>query len=380
MKKLFTIALINLLCMAGMAQVTYCGSNNFFMNYFTDTGFSSYDWRFEPLKTDLQRGGLKGQVVKVVTNLTERMNSSSVNIFTDTTYYNAQGNISKIVAIKRDIGDWGIVFNPDVWQYEYDSSGILSGYVYWTETVAYDFTERKDYVYLQKNVHTMEKDALGRITKEYCTTYSQEKDGNWRESVRDELEWTFVYDENGELSSGKGAFDLLLTYKNGQLVKMYEENFKPVTYTYDSEGHLVEFNYFWVDGWDDEDFYTEYYTELSYNEYGDIDGAVCTRWDCDAQWQRRQVVNTKVYTFAYTYDSHGNWTEVVVNEEDTYDPQQVACTITREITYDDDDGTGIQQMKSDKVSSDNWYNLSGLRVDSPKEGIYIHNGRKVVSR
>ena len=374
MKKLFSIALMNLLCMAGMAQVTYFGTNNFFMNYFTDTGFSSYDWRFEPLKTDLQRGGLKGKVAKVITNmnLTEKMNRSSGNIFTDTTYYNAQGNISKIVAIKRDIAGWGLVFNPDVWQYEYDSSGILSGYVYWTEKAAYDITERKDYVYLQKNVHTMEKDALGRITKEYCTTYSQEKDGNWRESVRDEPEWTFVYDENGELSSGKGAFDLLLTYKNGQLVKMYEENFKPVTYTYDSEGRLVVFNHFWD--------YTEYYTELSYNEYGDIDGAVCTRWDCDAKWRRRQAVITEVYTFAYTYDSRGNWTEVVVNEEDTYDPQQVACTITREITYDDDDSTGIQQMKCDKVSSDNWYNLSGQRVDSPKKGIYIHNGRKVVIR
>ena len=50
MKKLLSIVLMNILCMASEAQVTYFDSNNFFLNYFTDTGYSSYDWRFEPLK------------------------------------------------------------------------------------------------------------------------------------------------------------------------------------------------------------------------------------------------------------------------------------------------------------------------------------------
>ena len=130
MKKLLSIVLMNILCMASEAQVTYFDSNNFFLNYFTDTGYSSYDWRFEPLKTDLQRGGFKGNVVKVVTNmnLTERMNRSLGTTFTDTTYYNAQGNISKIVAPKKDPG--GRFAARDLLFRGADQSGEQSHFLY----------------------------------------------------------------------------------------------------------------------------------------------------------------------------------------------------------------------------------------------------------
>lgn len=274
-----------LLCNSGES------SNNFFLNYFTNTGYSSYDWHFEPLKTDLQRGGFKGNVVKVVTvmNLTEWMGYSSGNSFTDTTYYNAQGNISKIVALKKDPEE-GRDMLPDVWEYEYDANGVMNGYTLWQETLGYDPEERRSCTYMEKHVHIMEKDAYGRIVKEYYPAYVQEKDGSWRQfGSPDEPIWIFVYDDNGELVAGKGSLDLLLTYENGQLVKMYEENFKPVTYTYDAEGRLILFNYYMADGWDDEYYYYEYYTELSYNENGDIDVAVVTIWDCDPQWQRRKA-------------------------------------------------------------------------------------------
>lgn len=383
MKKLLSIVLMNILCMASEAQVTYFDSNNFFLNYFTDTGYSSYDWRFEPLKTDLQRGGFKGNVVKVVTNmnLTERMNRSLGTTFTDTTYYNAQGNISKIVAPKKDPGG-RFDLQPDVWEYEYDANGVMNGYTLWQETTYYVPEERRSSTHMEKHVHIMEKDAYGRIVKEYYPAYVQEMDGSWKQfGFPDEPIWIFVYDDNGELVSGKDwVSDLLLTYENGQLVKMYEENFKPVTYIYDAEGRLILFNFYRVDGWDDEYYYYEYSTELSYNENGDIDVAVSTQWDCDSQWQRRKAIIINEYTFSYTYDTYGNWTDVVVYEKDTYDPLEIAGTITRKITYDGEDKTGINDMRSNEMKSDKWYNLNGQRVDAPRKGVFICNGRKFVVR
>lgn len=47
----------------------------------------------------------------------------------------------------------------------------------------------------------------------------------------------------------------------------------------------------------------------------------------------------------------------------------------------DDGTTGITHIgQSDNVQSDNWYDLSGRRIENPKKGIFIHNGRKEVVR
>ena len=378
MKKLFTIALMNLLCMAGMAQVTYFGTNNYFLNYFTDTGFSKYDWHYEPLKTDLQRGGLKGKVVKVVSNIRDIWSRRGYGIsFTDTTYYNAQGNISKVIAPKKDDLD-RFEFQPDIWEYEYDSNGVLDGYVYLSEIV------RNGEKVLEKHVHTMEKNAVGRITKEVYRSYSQEKDGSWKEFAADfgDPEWVFTYDENGSLISGIGCSSLSidLTYENGQISKMYIADVKPVSYTYDAEGRLVEFSNFFIEGMD-EDVYNEENVVISYNENGDIGMTTKAHYVCNSQWKRRAYYYKDVYAFSYTYDSHGNWTDALVTIEATdNEPQSEVFTISREITYDDNDDTGIKGVKSESMKSDKWYNLSGQRVDALKKGIYIRNGRKIVIR
>ncbi len=379
MKKILSILLLNLLGLAGYAQISFWGqypTNNIFLYYFLDTGYTTYDWHYEPFKTDIERGGLKGKVVKVVTNNTDYTWRGYGETFTDTTYYNPQGNISKIVELKIDQSGY-IDYKPNVWEYEYDAKGVLNGYTQWEESDSYDQEEDKWRLQLQKHVHIMEKDALGRIVQEFYPAYVQEEDGSWRQfSSGDEPVWTFGYDENGELVSGRGRFGLLLTYENGRLVKMYEENFKPVTFTYDAEGRLILFNHFWVDGWDDEYYYNEFNTELSYNDNGDIDMVVVTSWYCDDQWKRRYAYNIETYTFSYTYDAHGNWTEVVVNKEDSFDSKQIANSITREITYGDE--AGINEVKRDDRGIDRWYNLNGQCVDNPKKGVYIQNGRKVV--
>lgn len=98
---LVATALLSMVSLNGMAQVTYFDTNNFLLNYFTNTGSSSYCWYFEPLKTDVERGQLKGQVTKIVSNITDHTGRGFGTHFTDTTYYNAQGNIIKVVALKK---------------------------------------------------------------------------------------------------------------------------------------------------------------------------------------------------------------------------------------------------------------------------------------
>lgn len=48
--------------------------------------------------------------------------------------------------------------------------------------------------------------------------------------------------------------------------------------------------------------------------------------------------------------------------------------------YDMDD-TSVNKIKSDKNCADEWYTISGSRINSPNsKGIYIHNGKKVTVR
>ena len=51
------------------------------------------------------------------------------------------------------------------------------------------------------------------------------------------------------------------------------------------------------------------------------------------------------------------------------------------ISYDDEDGTtGVKEVKSGEVKSDEWFTLQGQRVAKPGKGLYIKNGKKVIVR
>ncbi len=331
-QKLFNLMAIGLLCMGysqkSMAQVTYFDTNNFLLNYFTNTGSSAYDWRFEPLKTDYERGQLKGKPIKIVTNITDNTGRGFGTHFTDTTYYNAQGNITKVVALKKDEFNSNNKFRPDLYTYQYNSQNQL---INWTK---FSETDNMDGHHMTKHVHDIVRDNQGHVTKEIYRAYTQ-KGKKWEEFTSgDGLNYTFAYDANGNLIGGKmfsPTYDL--TYKNGQLVKMLAEGFnKPVTYTYDPQGRLISFKYFMIDGMDIEEYYETAVT-LTYNEKGDISKAVKTTWICTNKWVRRRAIETNTYTMTYTYDSQGNWTKASVFTKSGRQPRQKAFEIIREITY-----------------------------------------------
>ena len=307
------------------AQVTFMGSNNFFKYFFTDTGFSSYDWRYEPQQTDLQRGQLKGSIVKVVTNITDKTGRGFGEHFTDTTYYDMNGNITKIIAPKIDAFNPQNKFRPDVWTYTYDTNGRLDSYTLLSETDSYDGH------YMTKTIHTMTKDINGNIVNENTRYFTQKQGKDWEDSnISNPISWEFKYDSAGNLIGGKG-YDLKLTYTNGRISKM-ETDTKPVTYTYDAAGRLTNFKFYVIDGMDEE-IYAETQTTLTYNQQGDIIKGVKSIWDCNANWVRKKIIESSTYTLNYTYDNQGNWTKAIVFSRYGKSKPKMAFTILRTITY-----------------------------------------------
>ena len=342
-KRVFNIMAIALLCLGyslkGNAQVTYFDTNNFLLYYFTNTGSSAYDWRFEPQKTDYERGQLKGNPTKIVTNITDNTGRGFGTHFTDTTYYNAQGNITKVVALKKDEFNPNNKFRPDLYTYQYNAQGQLTNWTKFSET------DNMDGHHMTKHVHDIVRDNQGRTTKEIYRAYTL-KGEKWEDfTTGDGVNYTLSYDANGNLTSGKMFYPTYdLTYKNGQLVKMLAEGFnKPVTYTYDPQGRMTAFKYFSIDGMDIEEYYETSVT-LTYNEKGYISKAVKTTWICTNKWVRRRAIETNTYTMTYTYDPQGNWTKAVVNSKTGKQASQKAFVIERSIEY----GESLNKPIADK--------------------------------
>lgn len=350
------VAAVLLASVTGLqAQVTYMETNNFFLNMLTDLGYASYDWRYEPLKTDMERGGLKGNVVKVVTVITDKTGRGFGENFVDTAYYNQQGNITKVVAPKKDPYNPQQKFRPDSWVYEYGADGKLKGYTKMTEAAMANGT------CLEKHVHTMQRNGSGNIVKEVYRAYAQEG-GSWREfSGSDNVAWTFGYDANGALSSGTIRSDgPKLTYRNGCLVSLSPgDASKPATLSYDANGHMTGIKWFTREEYDDDVMCTEVVTALSYNEKGDLVKAVEERWMDTETWVRKSRDTQKTYTVTYTYDAQGNWTKAVIALKTNYDGgvenQPAVITISRTLTYGKSEpavgaaAQGNQQEMSDVV-------------------------------
>lgn len=318
-----TVSLISMFSLNSMAQTTYFETNNFLLNYFTSTGSFAYNWHYEPLKTDIERGHLKGNPQKIVTSITDNTGRGYGTNFTDTTYYNAQGNITKVVALKKDIFNPKNIFQPDKYTYEYTKKGVLK------ENMKLTQVETKDGKKWQAHIYSMQHDNRGNITKERYQAFS--KEGKDWEKYGDQETWSFTYDANGILSGGMFN-NMKLTYKNGQLVKMQEGTSKPIIYTYDQQGYLNSFKLFIVDGMDIEE-YIETAITLTYNEKGDIIKAVKSIWDCNSKWVRRRPIQSETFTIVYDYDSKGNWTKAVVYSKMGKQPRQTSFVIERNIQY-----------------------------------------------
>ena len=56
-------------------------------------------------------------------------------------------------------------------------------------------------------------------------------------------------------------------------------------------------------------------------------------------------------------------------------------SLTRQFNFAQTTGaTGINELRTDKKPTDQWYNLNGQHITSPQHGVYIHNGKKVIRK
>ncbi len=322
-KLLSTLLAIMMMLPAGAQRL-----NNYFLSYLTHTGFSSYSWMYEPMKTDLQRANLKGNVAKVVMDVTDKTGMVGEEHKTDTIFYNTQGNISHIGETHSRIGNPNIAMRPDQTIYEYDAQGGLIRYTWWT------LSENINGDNLQQHIHTVTRNAQGNPVKCVYRSYSKEKDGSWKEfGTNNHLEWSFGYDANGQLISGRDEVqDMALTYRNGQLIKAQAEGSKPLTYNYDAEGRLTGIRFFIIDGMDEPEPYENVMT-ISYDANGNITKATKELWATTEKWVRKKLEDKTTYDFTYTFDEQGNWTKAVMYWKDTYNQRTMGITIKRTLTY-----------------------------------------------
>lgn len=309
------------------AQVTYMETNNFLLNFFTGTGYmyTSYDWHFEPYRTDFERGNIKGAPTKIVTNILDKSGRGFGEHFTDTTYYNSKGNITKIIALKRDEFNPNNIFRPDKWVYDYDG---VTRCRKWSEI------ESATGKYMKKEEYTLKFER--QTTKELCLTEIKEYGGTYKiEGDGDVVLVIFHKDENGNLKTAdicSGGAKLI--YSNGRVTEMLgTDSDKPIfQISYDASGHLTSYKSYGIDGMDDV-YYTEALNDFTYNEKGDISKVVKTSWDCNSKWVRHKVNYVETYTLTYIYDAKGNWASATVFLKAGSEPRRKIISITREITY-----------------------------------------------
>ena len=335
MKKVIVVFVLLALMVMGHVNrayavyVSYGGVNNFFLMGFTNTGYSSYDWRFEPLKTDKERAMLKGDVKKVVTNITDKTEFCSggyADKSIDTTYYDKAGHLTRIVAPFVDNPYSRVKLGPKKWIFVYSSDGLFTRYEEHEDVETSNGKEGRAHIYF------MRRDNKNQLAKEEYRAFSITGRDKWEEFGTPQF-WEFAYDAAGNLVGGKSSFDMTLTYKNGQLIKMQpQDSSKPVTYTYDTQGRMTGMTYFMMDGMDEVENF-EITVTMTYNEKGYLSGATRQLWLCTSKWVRRKVVDKTVYTITYQYDQVGNWTKATMYKKQGATPRQLAVTINRAITY-----------------------------------------------
>ena len=107
----------------------------------------------------------------------------------------------------------------------------------------------------------------------------------------------------------------------------------------------------------------------------------------------KKGINLNAQTYEYKVCSNHDWTEsygadpsgrgnaiLTITEAGTYDVTFTFNSVTKEVSATDvrTDTDGISQIAGDVKAKSVVFNLQGHRVSTPKQGVYIINGKKVV--
>ncbi|MBQ8655597.1 MAG: hypothetical protein IJ527_00810 [Prevotella sp.] len=309
------------------AQAQSQGLTNPVFDFATDGGYYQ-TWELMPLKTDLERAGLHGNVVKVEETLQGSDISRNYNEQKkQTATFNQQGNLMQIREPRTSFMNPKKKLNDAVTDYEYDENGRLKKYTYKTDA------EYSNGVRPQQHVHTIYYNAQQKPEKEIYRAFSYE-DGKWGEfsSSPDEPSWTRTYNQNGELAGGLVARSYPATFNaQGLLTELKLQSTPSTKFKWDEQGRCVSVTAFTIDGMDEEEYY-EINKAISYNEKGNIAKIVFTYYICKSNWKRIKKERTETYTVKYVYDAQDNWTKATINMLQGK-KSKLYETITRVITY-----------------------------------------------
>ncbi len=93
------------------------------------------------------------------------------------------------------------------------------------------------------------------------------------------------------------------------------------------------------------------------------------------------ALNTKVEGEVYLIDrTAGTMTRLDGGEAYTFQADRGVIEGRFAIQLGDGDVTGIKSIDNSTLTNDSYYNLNGIRVQQPKKGLYILNGKKAVVR
>ena len=323
-RQLFALAAAALLlATATPAQAQSYGLTSPIYELAVDNGFLA-SWQLMPLKTDLQRADLHGNVVKVMeTRKWGELSGYGITTTTITATFNEQGNLLKTVEPRTSFSSKKMA--DAVVEYEYEN-GRLKKYIEQYEA------EINSRLVPERHVHTLYYNEQQKPVKEIYQAYAYEN-GKWSEFAHsDEPAWTFTWDAQGRLTDGIITNSYHAKFnEQGLVTEVRIGKLPPAKFRWDAQGRCIGESSYMIDGMDEE-VYTETDRTISYNDKGSIVKMVYTSYTCNSKWKRLKKVHTETFTAKYTYDAQGNWTKATVTSG-TGKRAKAYVTITRAITY-----------------------------------------------
>ena len=126
------------------------------------------------------------------------------------------------------------------------------------------------------------------------------------------------------------------------------------------------------------------HTKKAYSSPVDVEfkGDGIIAGDVTGTWKIEEGTSYITLKIGSTY-YHGVMVEQTLEPTDTKAPAFTAIAATTGATawgYQTEAATGIEEVKSEEVKSEQWFDLQGRKVSIPKKGFYIRNGKIVIVR
>ncbi len=288
---------------------------------------SMLTWQIMPLKTDRERAGVRELVTTVKQTCKGEFEGISYGDgLPCTADFDGDGNLIEMIQEKMSSMTPGKYLPNTKTNYTYEN-GLLKKYEMWEET------EGSYGVEPHRHVHTLYYNDNRKPVKEIYQAFAFEN-GEWRKFSSDDNEtnWTFDYNPDGSIKSGKVTSEGTAIYNpQGLLMKRTDLSTPDWTYTWDNRGRCTGKNEFSPDELED-DIYHEIERNISYNDKGHIIRFVKKSYLCTSDWKRIKVEYSNTYTVKYEYDNFDNWTKAVVYQEKGKN-RKVVLTVTRQHIY-----------------------------------------------